>query len=212
MTLGITIAAITALLGNALGLVLAARWRPRYWRAFALRESELRKSWDKYRTEGLLITYPRMWKILPLFMFGIIISIFVIALIAILQGVPHTTESSTGDVAALVIFFLLLCVVPSMFFIEAFGSDCWVSASEIKRLSPWSRKVCARWNEVQSVSYDRRLKSYMVRTNKGTVRVRAVLQGIGFFLQIVSEKVALEKRSGGFHTINLEIMDRLSMP
>jgi hypothetical protein len=210
LTLGITIAAITALLGNALGLILAAKWRPRYWRAFALQESELRKSWDRYRTEGLLMTYPKMWKTLPFFVFGIIISVFVIALIAILQGASHPTESSTNDVTALVIFSLFLGVVPSILFIEAFGSDCWVSASEIRKLSPWSRKTCARWNEVQSVSYDKRLKSYMVKTNMGTIRVRAVLQGIGFFLQIVSEEVALEKRSGGFHPINLEIMDRLS--
>jgi len=204
------IAAIAVLLGNALGLVLAAKWRPGYWRAFTLREFELRKSWDRYRTEGLLMTYPRMWKTLPFFVFGLIISVFVIALIAILQGVPHPTESSTSDVTALVIFFLFLGVVPSMFFIEAFGSDCMISVSEIRKLSPWSRKICARWSEVQSVSYDPRLKSYMVKTSKGTIRVRAVLQGIGFFLEIVSEKVPLEKRSGGYHPINLEIMERLS--
>jgi len=210
LTYGIAVAAIVAFLGNVLGLILAAKWQPRYWKEFKLRESKLRESWDRFRTEGLVMAYPRMWKRLPFFMFGLIVSLFVVLLMADLQSPRPLGESYASDVTVLVIFFLLLGVVPSMFFIEAFGSDCMVSVSEIRKLSPWSRKICARWSEVQSVSYDPRLKSYMVKTSKGTIRVRAVLQGIGFFLEIVSEKVPLEKRSGGYHPINLEIMERLS--
>lgn len=205
---GVVLAALVALIGNTIGLIIAAKWRSKYWKEFKNREIQLTRAWNKQRTQELTLTYPRMWKRFPLLMFGVILSLFVISLVVIVDG-RHHSESYSSDVAALVISFFLAGIVPSVLFAEAYSSDCRISESALCRMSLWTGDFCVRWDEIESVVYNTRLKSYLVTTSKGTIRVRATLQGIGAFLEVVCERIPPWKRSGGFHPVNLLILQEL---
>jgi len=205
LTSGIWVAVVVAVVGSAIGAILSARWRPRYWKKFNQQESESRQSWDKFRADGLKMTYPKTWKRGALLALGLFVSTLILGLMAIMIA---PSPSSSSDVIALVIFFLFLSPVPLMLLMEVYGADCYVSATEIRKKSPWSRSVRASWNDVQFVRYERGNKSYFITTDKETIRVRAVLQGIGFFLQIMSEQVPQEKRSGGYHPANATLVQQ----
>jgi hypothetical protein len=212
LTSGVLVATLVAVAGSVGGALLIPRVRGRYWKTFIKREIELSRSWDGLRENGLRLTYPKgikrfAWATLIVMEGGM----FGPLLLVVLSDLDPSSPIGL-TIIGLVLTSLACACVPSVLLKEAYGNDIEVSSSGLKKKGLLSRGFFASWEEVQSISYNRWRRSYVVETSRGRIRVVPVLQGIGFFLKTVPEKVPLEKRCPlTCHPINRLIIEKLGI-
>jgi hypothetical protein len=189
-------AAVVAFLIGISSSILGRRLRARLGTECEAREEEQRASWSIYRTEGKIMSYPNVALRASLGLFAITTyAVFGLTLLYICVATGVLVLSSPRSFIAVWGFLVALTFIPPwLSFINVRKVAHEVSSKGMKKRSPWSRSFFVTWKEVRSVSYNYSLDSYIVKTDKGTIRVRAILDGIDFLLQMVSEHVPEEKR------------------
>jgi len=194
--INVVVGAVVLSLLISIPSTLTLPWaKERYMRKIRLREQELKKSWDKFRVQGKVLTYPEdMWKsvmglfILPLY----VIFAFGMALIAAAHYHP---EDVGGLISVMLIFAALTAIWPWLWFIRVYSVAHEVTCAGIRKTSLFSKSFSASWDEVNSITYSYWRDSYVLHTNKGIIRIRGISDGIKFFLQMVSENVPPERRT-----------------
>ena len=164
------------------------------------REAELKKSWDEFRIKGKLLYYPE-WVGRRLILAGFIGSGFCVYLVVILaiaisaDAIPASPSQNQSVLEVFAAIATVLLIVPWITFIQVTKTGHEVSSSGLRRGSPWARSLSVGWGEVKEVSYSQWTDSYVVTTDKGNIKLRGVLDGIGFFKEMVSKNVPSEKRA-----------------
>ena len=172
----------------------------RHTRRLLRREIELKKSWDEFRVRGKLLTYPDWyWRTAAILFAVTAFLVFGVLIVAVVNVTSVPPPSQPGLAIGISAFFAALWFLPPwVAFIQFTKVGHEVTSTGIRKGSPWSRSFFARWDEVESVSYSYFWDSYIIRTAKGTIRMRAFLDGITFLLEMVSENVSPEKNREAF--------------
>lgn len=207
---GVAFAVVIAVTLTLINWILVPIYRPRAITKFRSREKELQKSWSKFRVEGMSLTYAEgQWRTVAIILLILTsFAAFVFAIIAVdnVTGFlgPSPTRSpplSVGTWLVVACAFFGLTFLPAWVFayIQITKTCHEVTSRGIRKGSPWSKSFFATWDDIESMSYRYMSDSYIIRTSKGTIKMRAGLDGISFFLQLVSENVPTEKTRQAFH-------------
>jgi len=164
------------------------------------REAELRKSWDEFRVKGKLLYYPE-WVGRRLIGVGFTLAGFMVFMVVILaiaisaHVIPASPSQNRSVLGVFAVIAAVLLIVPWITFIQVTKTGHEISSIGLRRGSPWARSIYVSWGEVREISYSLLTDSYVVSTDKGKIKLRAVLDGIDFFKEMVSVNVPLERRA-----------------
>lgn len=180
---------LLSLLGNRRRMDLAA--------ALEAREKELEKSRKESGTDRTILTYPeivRKRSVIASLVFSVAIFFFASILGLVIAFGVAPGPGQTGAVMLCLLTVVACAAPPWIVYIGMSRTSVEITSSGLNRLSPWHRKRSITWNEIEKVSYSYLLDVYVIRTSKGKIRIRALLEGVGFFLEMMERHVPRRRR------------------
>jgi hypothetical protein len=176
---------VVAVLGALFGKILKAWLDDRHWEREFRRDKE---SMDFY-ADGVTLTYGRAARLYPFAIAGFMLFNASIMLVArVSNDYPPLVEPQYEWMTFLVMLFLL-GVLPWLILVHAYGVRHLVTPQGIVRRSPWSKPLFVTWDEVENASFSELFDAYVLRTSKGSVRVRRTLENISYLEEMLWNNV-----------------------
>lgn len=77
--------------------------------------------------------------------------------------------------------------------IEVFRAWCRFSPTMIVRHSPWRGTLVIHWEDIDSVEYKMASSEYLLRSNRGKIRLHNLLDGIPEFVELARARIPPER-------------------
>ena len=162
-----------------------------------IREIEIGDYIKSHALERYVMKYPPTMLRAAMSLFAVTGYFIFLIVVLVLLKLSGTDEGSIDPRAIIVLAIIALAsfIPPWVGFIRFVGLSYEVSASGITTDSPFGGKTHTSWGEVRKVTYSYLLDSYVIKTDERTLRIRAILEGIDFFLDNVKRNVPAARRT-----------------
>lgn len=130
-----------------------------------------------------------------------IISAFLLMIMLITAAFGSTKPGDASTTTAIGYMSLFVILVWPLF-IEGTFSWYIVNNEGIDKHSAWSRHLFMRWDEVESIEFTAVNQWFVIKGNKGTIRLHAYLIGLPEFAKIVRKHVPEERWERAGELIN----------